>query len=146
MSGIFSRNRLAEEHCRSDWDENESDQIRYSVCQYGLNGDEIYLLETSPLFFLIVGRLSSDGDCWLLLLLCASSMAAEFGVGNADGTDVGVAIICCILGLDSLLMVCDWPATRPPQSTSHTVSEQNYSRLFVFEWENAYKYHCLNHC
>lgn len=66
-----------------------------------------YLLETSPLFFLIVGRLSSDGDCSLLLLLCVSSMAAEFGVGNADGTDVGVAMICWIVGLDSLLMVCD---------------------------------------
>lgn len=69
-----------------------------------------YLLETSPLFFLIGCRLMiSDGDCWLLH--CASSMAAEFGVGNADGTEVGVAMICWMPmhGLESLLIVCDWP-------------------------------------
>lgn len=65
--------------------------------------EKAYLFISSPLaffnaFFCIVGD-----NC-----KCVSSITAEFGVGNADGTEVGVGIIGCVFGtVGSVLIICD---------------------------------------
>lgn len=57
----------------------------------------IYLFKSSPLFFLKTSFFWV-GDSWF----CKSSMAAEVGVGKADGIEVVLAVIWCIIGLESV--------------------------------------------
>lgn len=61
-----------------------------------------HLFKSSPFTFLNMDFFCMFGDnC------CESSMAAELGVGNADGTEVGVGIIGCVFGkAASLLTIC----------------------------------------
>lgn len=60
-----------------------------------------HLFKSSPFTFLNNDFFCMPGDnC------CDSSRTAEFGVGKADGTDVGVGMIGCVFGsVASLLTI-----------------------------------------
>lgn len=95
-----------------------------------------YLFMSSPLafftFFCIVGD-----NC-----NCVSSITAEFGVGNADGTDVGVGIMGCVFGIvGSLLTICDWPKIEENKrkcnsSEYHTTNENVQTKGCTYCWHH----------
>lgn len=88
---------------------------------------QTYLFKSSPLAFLNNGffKFGDNG-------LCASSMAAEFGVGNADGIDVAeLLIICCVFCPSSLIT---WSGIKKNVSRS---TQRDGSDLFVKHTVNS---------